>query len=503
MGNLFFGNKQVSAPGKNVDLSYDVWNPSLRYPVGKLVIVNNIIYKAKDSHTASTDFATDLSRGHWEKYIGGGMSQEEISNWLGVTPEQLQTLINIISDTEVRLDKTLSSSKILENINSAIDTSKAFTLAELGKVSSASYKLVNDISEMTDSTILYLLSNGSTYDIYSVIDGVPTKIGATDIVLTDFYTKTEIDTDFLKKSDAILSFATLTALEAKIDKTSVKTTFNAENETPSETSIVSEKALKEAYDKLNIGKVDAIEGKGLSTNDLTDELVQKIMNGGGGSGSGSGVGIDDTKPRIDATYSSKKIEEKLENIDCSNMLTKDVYDTNDDGIVDKADIANRALSVDNLSESKIAELNQILDLLRTKAPQQYFGTDLTNKLGLYHFPTGGESEKNNSIEQRVLLNVVANQEITIETLSDMSDQKAFVQILKFIAGEQNKVGTLKEFNNLNAANFINSKNIAFDENCHITNKYSITSVKNISTGLYESEEIDKASFLEFNGMEMK
>ena len=133
------------------------------------------------------------------------------------TKTDIETMSSIILDSEVRLDKTYSSSKIYTDIQDAIDTAKAYTLSELGKMSGASYKVVIATNEMTDEKIIYLLNNGTTFDMYIVDNGTPTKIGDTDVDLSDYYTKTEVDNDFLKKTDATSIYATKTELNEKVN----------------------------------------------------------------------------------------------------------------------------------------------------------------------------------------------------------------------------------------------------------------------------------------------
>ena len=104
------------------------------------VIYNGYIYSC--SVTNKDDAFTES---HWMKLADSfdELSVEDVKAFLNLTPEQLQTLSSIISDTEVRLDKTYSSSKIYTDIKQCLDDSKAYTLAELGKASGASYKVVS------------------------------------------------------------------------------------------------------------------------------------------------------------------------------------------------------------------------------------------------------------------------------------------------------------------------------------------------------------------------
>ena len=156
-------------------------------------------------------------------------------------------MLDLIFDSVVRLDKTYLSSKIYMSIQASIDTSKTYTLSEIGKMSGASYKVVNSTSEMTDERIIYLLASGSTYDMYIVeADGTPTKIGDTTIDLSDYLTKTDAENTYLKKTDADGKYATITTVDGKVDKTDISTTISS---TPSDEKVVSEKAVKTELDK--------------------------------------------------------------------------------------------------------------------------------------------------------------------------------------------------------------------------------------------------------------
>lgn len=182
------------------------------YTKDSLTIYDGYIYKAKVTNQSST-----FNEIYWD-LIGDDITEltkDDIKDMLGLTTEQLTTLSSIILDSEVRLDKTYSSSKIYSSIQDALDTAKAYTLSELGKMSGASYKIASSTSDMTDEKIIYLLQNNTTFDMYIVESGTPTKIGDTSIDLSDYYTKTEINNDFLKKADATLTYATKTELSEK------------------------------------------------------------------------------------------------------------------------------------------------------------------------------------------------------------------------------------------------------------------------------------------------
>lgn len=223
------------------------------YLKDSLCIYNDYIYMAKVTNQSAT-----FNENYWT-LLGDDiteLSKTDIETMLGLTTEEIETLSKIILDTEVRLDKTWSSSKIYTDIQDAIDTSKTYTLAELGKISGASYKIANSTSDMTDEKVIYLLQNGSTYDMYIVDGGTPTRIGDTTIDLSDYYTKTEIDNDFLKKTDATSTYATKTELDDKVDKTNI---LSATSSTATDDNLYSAKLLNGELDKK--ANVDDVNNK--------------------------------------------------------------------------------------------------------------------------------------------------------------------------------------------------------------------------------------------------
>ena len=52
-------------------------------------------------------------------------------------------------------------------------------------------------------------------------DGSVVSLGTSDVDLTNYYTKTELDSDFLKKTDATSTYATITTVDGKVNKTDI------------------------------------------------------------------------------------------------------------------------------------------------------------------------------------------------------------------------------------------------------------------------------------------
>lgn len=139
-------------------------------------------------------------------------------------------------------------------------------------------------------------------------------------------------------------------------------------------------------------KVDKVEGKGLSTNDLTDELVEKINNAGDSSFTGD---YDDltSRPSINSvtlTGNKTLVElgiqpsgQYLTATDIANMVeTDDIAD-----VVREADIADFATetyvdtAVSDLVNSAPATLDTLKELSDALGADPNFSTTMTTALG--------------------------------------------------------------------------------------------------------------------------
>lgn len=272
------------------------FTPNTAYAKGSYVTHDNYIYESK---LACND--ADWVESHWVRLSDTieELTVNDVKAFLNLTPEQIQTLSSIILDAEVRLDKTWSSSKIYTDIQDALKEAKQYCITELAKKSTGSFKKANDTTEVTDGNYLYLILNPSTskYDIYALVDSNVELLTSVDVNLDDYYTKTETDNSFLKKTDATSTYATITTVDGKVDKTDI-----VDNLTSTDT----DKPLS-----ANQGKI------------LKDEVDKKGE-------------IDDTQSSTTTVYSSNKVDEitssiedisitkELSNLDFNNLIPTEV-----------------------------------------------------------------------------------------------------------------------------------------------------------------------------------
>ena len=188
------------------------------YAKGQICLYNNYLYLCKTTCTGPFD------ESKWEKQTDSfdELDLDTIKTLLGLTPEQLETMANLIS-TEIRLDKVFSSSETYTRIDNALKEAKQYCISQLAQKSTGSFKIASSTTEVTDGNYLYLIldSGTSKYNIYALVDGSVEKLTTVEVNLDNYFTKTEIEADFLKKADADGKYATITTVDGKVNKTDI------------------------------------------------------------------------------------------------------------------------------------------------------------------------------------------------------------------------------------------------------------------------------------------
>lgn len=195
------------------------------YAKGQICLYNNYLYLCKTTTTGA------FEETKWEKQADNitELDLDTIKTFLGLTPEQLETMTNLIS-TEIRLDKVFSSSETYTRIDGALKEAKQYCISQLAKKSTGSFKIATSVAEVIDGNYLYLIMNADTskYDIYALVDGTVEKLTTVEVNLDNYFTKSEIEADFLKKADADGKYATITNMNDKVNKTSILTTNDSD-----------------------------------------------------------------------------------------------------------------------------------------------------------------------------------------------------------------------------------------------------------------------------------
>ena len=194
------------------------YDESKTYAKGQICLYENQLYLCKTTTTGP------FSKDRWilQNNDFDELDLDTIKTLLGLTPEQLETMANLIS-TEIRLDKVFSSSETYTRIDNALKEAKQYCISQLAQKSTGSFKIASSTTEVTDGNYLYLIldSGTSKYNIYALVDGSVEKLTTVEVNLDNYFTKTEIEADFLKKADADGKYATITTVDGKVNKTDI------------------------------------------------------------------------------------------------------------------------------------------------------------------------------------------------------------------------------------------------------------------------------------------
>ena len=222
------------------------------YTKDSLTIYDGYIYKAKTTNQSST-----FNEIYWD-LIGDDITEltkSDVEAMVGLSAEEIETLSKIILDSEIRLDKTFSSSKIYTDIQNAIQTSKDYTLTEVD----------NDFLKKTDAdgkfaTITTVDNHTSDTDIHTTATEKASYVKKTDIV--DNLVDNSTDKPLSANQGNVLD----TKIGHKIDNDKIVTTID---NTSTDEQIPSAKVTHNELSK----KVDKTDITTTIDNTSTDEQI--------------------------------------------------------------------------------------------------------------------------------------------------------------------------------------------------------------------------------------
>ena len=190
--------------------------------------------------------------------------------------------------------------------------------------------------------------------------------------------------------------------------------------------------------KLN-QKVDKINGKDLSTNDYTDEDKNKI-----------------------------------DSIDLDNLMTVDVYASTEN--------ENSVKNADNIINVELAQ------------PLSYYGKDINGDIGFHYLPINDDSLPAGEMEQRHIINAIAEHIYSVDSVNDLSDSKIYIQCFKSVQGAVDVIFDITQYNSSQTQKLLYNNDIVDINDDHISIKTEYTINNTRTDDYYQSDEIDKSKF---------
>ena len=135
----------------------------------------------------------------WQEY-----TDSEISDILEISDEQALELSKIINDNVKANNKLWSSNKIDSELQNMIIEANKYSDELIGQISSISLEYVTVLPD-TDikSNVIYILQGTpNTLNVYNNSTSAFVTVGDLNIDLTNYYTKSEVDTELIKKANA-------------------------------------------------------------------------------------------------------------------------------------------------------------------------------------------------------------------------------------------------------------------------------------------------------------
>lgn len=178
------------------------FDPNKTYQKNQAVFHNDTLWLAKTVNNSEPSFDstywTAIDGTNWNE-----ISAQDIENMLSEVSESTWDYMKTyIADDTISVLHGWSSSRTYQEVQDAIQTAKEYTLDQIAKSGTGSYVIANSTADVVDDKHLFLINNGTNYDIYVLVNSVATKIGDTSVNLDGLLDITTAEADYLKKADA-------------------------------------------------------------------------------------------------------------------------------------------------------------------------------------------------------------------------------------------------------------------------------------------------------------
>ena len=269
------------------------------------------------------------------------------------------------------------------------------------------------------SIISYIstLSNGKGFSIYNNYSELPNNLTEDTIAYckNDYIDNTDVDNPITYKSGFYI--------------------YN--NDSSIWEYIKTSGADSSELESLLDNKVDKEDGKGLSTNDFTNEDKHLLAN---------------------------------------SMLKSDYVSEINEGNVK---VADKSLKIDGVEEIQAG---------------QYYGKNNLGEVGFHYLPINPTTVP--ETEQRYISPAVAENVYIIDSNIDLDDTKLYIQCLKTVEGLQDVILNINIFTTEYCDNYYyDTENVIIDKNMRIKTKFECNMSFIEADNIYESDEINKSEFI--------
>ena len=127
----------------------------------------------------------------------------EISEILEISDEEAMELVKILNDNIISNNKLWSSNKTNTEIQNAIIEANKYAYELIGQISSISLEYVTTLptSDIKSNVIYILQGTPNTLNVYNTSTSTFVSVGDLDLDLSQYYTKTEVDSLLTDKAD--------------------------------------------------------------------------------------------------------------------------------------------------------------------------------------------------------------------------------------------------------------------------------------------------------------
>lgn len=249
------------------------FDPETIYTSGRACFKDGSLYLAITTHQGAWDDRHfELVDGTTVEYL----SRQDIADLFQDTSAELWDYLGGIISDEISTKKTWHSSRIYEELMDVYARAVEYTIKYNARQQKASYKVITREADILDTQFIYLIKDGDGYQMWILTDDGPLNIGSTNIDMSEYYTRDEVDAEFLKSVDAVIQYATNDKVDGLID--------DAET---AETSTYSSKKIEEDFEHAHV-RITNPEPKDLNL--FVEEGVYTIGSLGGYSNQPQNVG---------------------------------------------------------------------------------------------------------------------------------------------------------------------------------------------------------------------